>query len=79
MKALDGKKNLVQSVSAGPSAGYLVVSSDGPVVMPVVWSVVTARLLSSLFLMATKASPLCGALPSTQCCGCWSRCFSFLH
>ena len=36
-----------------PPSGYLVVSCDGPVVMPVVWSVVTARLLSSLFLMAT--------------------------
>ena len=31
-------------------------------------SIVTARLLSSLFLMATKASALCGALPSTPCC-----------
>ena len=51
-----------------PPSGYLVVSCDGPVVMPVVWSVVTARLLSSLFLMATKASALCGALPSTPCC-----------
>ena len=34
------------SVSAGPSLGYLVVSCDGPVVMPVVWSVVTARLFT---------------------------------
>ena len=29
-------------------------------------------LLSSLLLMATKASALCGALPSTPCCGCCS-------
>ena len=28
--------------SAGSSLGYQVVSCDGPVVMPVVWSVVTA-------------------------------------
>ena len=33
-------------------------------------SIVMARLLSSLFLMITKASALCGALPSTPCCGC---------
>ena len=58
-----------------PPSGYLVVSCDGPVVMPVVWSVVTARLLSSIFLMATKASALCGALPSTPCCGCCSGAF----
>ena len=60
------------SVLLVPPSGYLVVSCDGPVVMPVVWSVVTARLLSSLLLMATKASALCGALPSTPCCGCCS-------
>ena len=41
-----------------PPSRHLVVSCNGPVVMPVVWSVVTARLLSSLFLMATKASAL---------------------
>ena len=62
------------SVLLVPPSGYLVVSCDGPVVMPVVWSVVTARL-SSLLLMATKASALCGALPSTPCCGCCSGAF----
>ena len=33
--------------------------------MPVAWCVVTAWHLSSLLLMAIKASALCGALPST--------------
>ena len=58
------------------SAGaFLWVSGcicDGPVVMPVAWCVVTAWLLSSLLLMATKASVLCEALLSTPCCGCCS-------
>ena len=36
------------------------------------WCVVTAWHLSSLLLMATKASALCGALPSTPCCKCCS-------
>ena len=58
--------------SAGPSLRVSGCICDGPVVMPVVWSVVTARLLSSLLLMATKASALCGVLPSTPCCGCCS-------
>ena len=61
---------LVQSFSAGPSLRVSGCICDGPVVMPVVWCVVTAWLLSSLLLMATKASALCGALPSTPCCGC---------
>ena len=43
--------------------------------MPVAWCVVTAWHLSSLLLMATKASALCGALPSTTCCEC---CFGAL-
>ena len=38
-------------------------------------SIVTARLLFSLFLMTTKASALCGALPSTPCCECCSGAF----
>ena len=50
-------------------------SKNGLVVIPVVWSVVTAGLLSSLFLMTTKASALCGALSSTPCCGCCSGAF----
>ena len=36
------------------------------------WCVVTAWHLSSLLLMATKASALCGALPSTPFCKCCS-------
>jgi hypothetical protein len=36
------------------------------------WRVVADWLLSSLRFMATKASALCGALPSTPCCGCCS-------
>ena len=60
------------SVPAGPSLRVSGCICNGPVVMPVVWSVVTAWLLSSLLLMATKASALCGVLPSTPCCGCCS-------
>ena len=45
----------------------------------VVWSVMTARVLSSPVLMATKASALCGALPSTPCCGCCSGAFICLQ
>ena len=40
--------------------------------MPVAWYVVTAWHPSSLLFMATKASALCGALPSTRCCVCCS-------
>ena len=58
--------------TAGPSLRVSGCFCDGPSVMPVVWSVVTAWLLSSLLLMATKASALCGVLPSTPCCGCRS-------
>ena len=63
----------VGQCSAGPFLRVSGCICDGPVVMPVVWSVVTAWLLSSLLLMATKASALCGVLPSTPCCGCCSR------
>ena len=42
----------------------------GPVVIPLAWRVVADWLLSSLRFMATKASALCGALPSPPCCGC---------
>ena len=45
-----------------------------PVVMPGM-ECCEARLLSSLFLIATKASALCGALPSTPYCGCCSGAF----
>ena len=45
---------------------------NGPVVIPLVWRVVVDWLLSSLRSLATKASALCGALPSTPCCGCCS-------
>ena len=44
--------------SVGPSLRVSGCICDGPVVMPVVWCVVTAWLLSSLLLMATKASAL---------------------
>ena len=56
--------------SAGPSLRVSGCICNGPVVIPLVWRVVTDWLLSSLLLMATKASALCGALPSTPCCGC---------
>ena len=66
-------------VPSGPVSVLLVPPSwvsgcicNGPVVMPVAWCVVTAWHLSSLLLMATKASALCGALPSTPCCECCS-------
>ena len=58
---------LVQSVfcwSLSPGIWLYLATARLPCL--VVWSVVTARLLSSLFLMATKASALCGALPSTM-------------
>ena len=58
-----------------PPSGYLLYLATARLSCLVVWSVVTARLLSSLFLMATKASALCGALPSTPCCGCCSGAF----
>ena len=41
--------------------------------------IVADWLLSSLLLMATKALALCGALPSTPCCGCCFWCPSLLH
>ena len=56
--------------SAGPSLRVSGCICNGPVVIPLVCRVVTDWLLSSLLLMATKASALCGALPSTPCCGC---------
>ena len=56
--------------SAGPSLRVSGCICNGPVVMPMVWCVVTDWLLSSLLLMAAKASALCGASPSTPCCGC---------
>ena len=55
-----------------PPSGYLVVSCNGPVVIPLAWLVVADWLLSSLCFMATKASALCVALPSTPCGGCCS-------
>ena len=58
--------------SAGPSLRVSGCICNGPVVIPLVWRVVADWLLSSLLLMATKASALCGALPSTPCCGCCS-------
>ena len=45
---------------------------DAPVVIPLLWRVVADWLLSSLLLMATKASALGETLPSTPCCGCFS-------
>ena len=61
---------LVQSVSAGPSLRISGCICNGPVVIPLAWRVVADWLLSSLRFMATKASALCGALPSPPCCGC---------
>ena len=58
--------------SAGPSLRVSGCICNGPVVIPLVWCVVADWLLSSLLFMATKASALCGALPSTPCCGCCS-------
>ena len=55
--------------SAGPSLRISGCICNGPVVIPLAWRVVTDWLLSSLRFMATKASALCGALPSTPCCG----------
>ena len=45
---------------------------SGPVVIPLAWRVVADWLVSSFRFMATKASALCGALPSPPCCGCCS-------
>ena len=56
--------------SAGPSFRVSGCICYGPVAIPLVWCVVADWLLPSLLLMATKASALCGALPSTPCCGC---------
>ena len=58
--------------SAGPSLRVSGCICNGPVVIPSIWRVVADWLLSSLLLMATKASALCGALPSPPCCGCCS-------
>ena len=58
--------------SAGPSLRISGCICNGPVVIPLVWRVVVDWLLSSLRSLATKASALCGALPSTPCCGCCS-------
>ena len=58
--------------SAGPSLRISGCICNGPVVIPLAWRVVADWLLSSLRFMATKASALCGALPSTPCCGCCS-------
>ena len=58
--------------SAGPSLRVSGCICNGPVVIPLAWSVVADWLLSSLLFLATKASALCGALPSTPCCGCCS-------
>ena len=58
--------------SAGPSLRISGCICNGPVVIPLVWRVVVDWLLSSLRFLATKASALCGALPSTPCCGCCS-------
>ena len=58
--------------SAGPSLRVSGCIRNGPVVIPSIWRVVADWLLSSLLLMATKASALCGALPSPPCCGCCS-------
>ena len=54
--------------SVGPSLWVSGCICDGPVVMPVAWSVVTAWHLSPS--LHAKASALCGALPSTHCCEC---------
>ena len=69
---------LVQSFSAGPSLRVSGCICDGPVVMPVVWCVVTAWLLSSLLLMATKASALWDFALYTML-RVFFRCLSFLH
>ena len=58
--------------SAGPSLRASGCICNGPVVIPLVWRVVADWLLSSLLLMATTASALCGALPSPPCWGCCS-------
>ena len=58
--------------SVGPSLRISGCICNGPVVIPLAWRVVADWLLSSLRFMATKASALCGALPSTPCCGCCS-------
>ena len=59
-------------LSAGPSLRISGCICNGPVAIPLAWRVVVDWLLSSLRFMATKASALCGALPSTPCCGCCS-------
>ena len=67
------------SVLLVPPSGYLVVFATAQLSCLWYGSVVTAWLLSSLLHMATKASALCGVLPSTPCCGCCSGATSFLH
>ena len=57
---------------AGPSLRVSGCICNGPVVIPLAWRVVADWLVSSLRFMATKASALCGALPSPPCCGCCS-------
>ena len=57
---------------AGPSLQISGCICNGPVVIPLAWRVVADWLVSSLRFMATKASALCGALPSPPCCGCCS-------
>jgi len=52
-----------------PPSGYLVVSATVRLSYLLAWRVVADWLLSSLRFMATKASALCGALPSTPCGG----------
>ena len=54
------------SVLLVPPSRYLVVFATARL------SCLWYGVLSSLLLMATKASALCGALPSTPCCGCCS-------
>ena len=49
--------------SAGPSLRVSGCICNGPVVIPSIWRVVADWLLSSLLLMATKASALCGLCP----------------
>ena len=63
---------LVQSVFCWSFLRISGCICNGPVVIPLVWCVVVDWLLSSLRSLATKASALCGALPSTPCCGCCS-------
>ena len=55
-----------------PPSGYLVVSATVRLSYLLAWRVVADWLLSSLRFMATKASALCGALPSTPWSGCCS-------